>query len=695
MKRPCVTLRALAAETRGRALALLVALAVPPVAANTLEDPGQTVPLEWSVADNAGVLGGWLEPPPRPVLGYRPPPIQCAWPLPRPWMRCRSVYGKRPEFPLSVLPDRPLQFPDPQLAWRPLRAPILTGMQADAAFARLCREEAGEFVHRSVRGVESVVDMRPFPAPWLLFDHPLVEMQLDRDDGAHFNASEVMGFEPWLLEDPLAALNGEHVLNLGYQFVRSRRFRAFEAPWLGEPPEFVAHGGWKRPALPSMSFYRLPFFLWGWPARATDLAQATWVPGITLFGLPMVYGPALRTGIHSRYGYYRVGVRHPGDRELGIAGRDIVVVDLETGEVLAVQRAYVRFPLANARDASADARDDAGADARHFRANAGGEPAVCPYEAQGRGALADFVHRVLVTGHPVRSGASDRPLMQVFDEPQPVIDPWIDAPPLVVRKEASLKDESPASSMGGEPWRSRPPLAAFGEWRLPRPPEPDAVPAVARWPWPLGPDDSILANIGNLFIALWEMVIPPPRMERTPPHWLDSAPPSSRRPPGALTESAAPRSAVDPYHDPIDAYGFFDPRTGKIEAPPMGSPAGAGAAPRAPSVPAVAGKPPVLGEDSDSATMQTVAKAEARMMPLPLPQPDEALLVVNCVPHWACPVDMRTLGCREVRFVAYGEGVAALCLGYRVPPPPASDDRPASAPPPQPHTFPTERRIAP
>jgi hypothetical protein len=89
-------------------------------------------------------------------------------------------------------------------------------------------------------------------------------------------------------------------------------------------------------------------------------------------------------GAAARYGYFRVGVRHPGDRELGIAGRDLVVVDLRSGEVLAVQRSYVRFTVGvGERSAS-----------------------VCPEQAGGREALADFVHRVLVQGAPPTARAA-------------------------------------------------------------------------------------------------------------------------------------------------------------------------------------------------------------------------------------------------------------------------------------------------
>jgi hypothetical protein len=44
----------------------------------------------------------------------------------------------------------------------------------------------------------------------------------------------------------------------------------------------------------------------------------------------------------SRYGFTWRGIRRPHDRELGIAGGELIVMDLDTGEVLGVRRGFVR-----------------------------------------------------------------------------------------------------------------------------------------------------------------------------------------------------------------------------------------------------------------------------------------------------------------------------------------------------------------
>ena len=46
--------------------------------------------------------------------------------------------------------------------------------------------------------------------------------------------------------------------------------------------------------------------------------------------------------LKSRYGFTWRGVTRPHDRELGIAGGELIILDLETKEVLGVRRGYIR-----------------------------------------------------------------------------------------------------------------------------------------------------------------------------------------------------------------------------------------------------------------------------------------------------------------------------------------------------------------
>ena len=60
--------------------------------------------------------------------------------------------------------------------------------------------------------------------------------------------------------------------------------------------------------------------------------------GKNLRSLEKEYDVKLKT----RFGYTWRGIARPHDRELGIAGSELIVLDLQNNEVLAVRRAYIR-----------------------------------------------------------------------------------------------------------------------------------------------------------------------------------------------------------------------------------------------------------------------------------------------------------------------------------------------------------------
>ena len=45
-------------------------------------------------------------------------------------------------------------------------------------------------------------------------------------------------------------------------------------------------------------------------------------------------------GLKSRYGFTWRGITRPHDRELGVAGGELIILDVQTNEVLAVRRGY-------------------------------------------------------------------------------------------------------------------------------------------------------------------------------------------------------------------------------------------------------------------------------------------------------------------------------------------------------------------
>ena len=56
------------------------------------------------------------------------------------------------------------------------------------------------------------------------------------------------------------------------------------------------------------------------------------------YSIPLAPTPV--SALRSRYGFYWYGIKRPMDRELAVAGGEMVVVDLKTNEVLAVKRGF-------------------------------------------------------------------------------------------------------------------------------------------------------------------------------------------------------------------------------------------------------------------------------------------------------------------------------------------------------------------
>jgi hypothetical protein len=166
-------------------------------------------------------------------------------------------------------------------------------------FEFLCKHEAGEWVFRTVDDVDGVFQMRPRPKA----------TSADFED--KFSMEDPYGYTGW--EASAAAT----------LFLRPKRgYSYFETPL---PPN-RAFDRLRRPRevqeAGEGSFWRYSDYI--------DRSQQT--PALA------VRAPDRR----ARYGFTWRGVRRPHDRELAIAGGELIVVDLQTNEVLAVRRGFTR-----------------------------------------------------------------------------------------------------------------------------------------------------------------------------------------------------------------------------------------------------------------------------------------------------------------------------------------------------------------
>ncbi|WP_173050221.1 hypothetical protein [Nitrospira sp. KM1] len=172
-------------------------------------------------------------------------------------------------------------------------------MTPEQYFDHLCKTESGEFIYKTVENVEGLYMMRP------------------RKEATDYELEHL-----YALEDPYGYTNHE-AKRAEYGFVSPNRYIYFErAP---QPPRFGQgthqSDGSRTAAQRSAGYERFT----GYDARHLESMKREPVESR-----------------ESRYGFTWRGITRPHDRELGIAGGELIVLNLETNEVLGVRRGYIR-----------------------------------------------------------------------------------------------------------------------------------------------------------------------------------------------------------------------------------------------------------------------------------------------------------------------------------------------------------------
>jgi hypothetical protein len=160
-------------------------------------------------------------------------------------------------------------------------------MTSKQYFDHLCRTEAGEFIFKTVKNVEGlmILRLRTFATDEMLMDRRAME--------------DPFGHENWEATEP------EKI------FVNPKGYKYVEKPVGGGSDKVNRFSGY----------------------------SARW-EGNTMVKTPMQVEIA-ETPLSS-YGFTWRGITREKDRELGIAGGELIVLDLKTKEVLAVRRGYIR-----------------------------------------------------------------------------------------------------------------------------------------------------------------------------------------------------------------------------------------------------------------------------------------------------------------------------------------------------------------
>lgn len=214
--------------------------------------------------------------------------------------RC-DILKLKPADPLATEEGRfahSIKIPNPM----PEDSGYKPGMTPEQYFDHLCKTEAGEFIYKTVENVEGLYMMRP--------------RKSDGNAGNHLYALEA----PY--GDGLSAMP--------------------------QPEDYFV-----QPAIGKYKFIELPNSSSDKPTNAARYRRYYRDPNahpsreyITAIDgrevrVPYVVIEKGTDTLQSRYGFTWRGITRPHDREHGIGGGEIIVVDLQMNEILAVRRGFV------------------------------------------------------------------------------------------------------------------------------------------------------------------------------------------------------------------------------------------------------------------------------------------------------------------------------------------------------------------
>lgn len=246
--------------------------------------------------------------------------------------------------PLKLKPADPLATPEGRFA-HSLKIPnpvpedsgYKSGMTPQEYFDHLCKAEAGEFIYKTAENVEGIYQMRP-----------------------RERATDYMLQDLYALEDPYGPVYGQE-FNIGPDALKAGTIQSgFVNPAYSQYVRDKSEKGYKL-YKPDQSYKFLE------KSIPTHLQSSTDGDKYLRYTRPNTDKLVVEDGqyfyprdlqpkmieervkeLKSRYGFTWRGINRFHDRELGIAGGELIVLDVQTNEVLGVRRGYLR--TANVRE---------------------------------------------------------------------------------------------------------------------------------------------------------------------------------------------------------------------------------------------------------------------------------------------------------------------------------------------------------
>lgn len=231
-------------------------------------------------------------------------------------------YWPYPDLPKPKLPEPP----NPPVYKR--------GMSAEEYFQALCKAEAGEFIYKTVESVEGIYQIRP-----------------RMEDNDYENEDRYVPEDPFGNKDSWAF----------FQTMSSGKYKFIETKKSPQRDRF-------REVTPS-------------PRDVIDQHKGYWrYKRINDKPVHSTVAEAVES-VSARYGITWHGISRSHDREMGIAGGELIIIDMRTAEILAIRRGFAK--------ASGKTK---GSHSGIWWLTA----KTCPEAADGQSSGASFITRVLV-----------------------------------------------------------------------------------------------------------------------------------------------------------------------------------------------------------------------------------------------------------------------------------------------------------
>jgi hypothetical protein len=236
---------------------------------------------------------------------------RCAKNPPKPGTTDCDPLKLKPVDPLATEEGRfahSIKIPNPV----PEDSGYMLGMTTKEYFEHLCKTEAGEFIFKTVEDVEGIYQMRPRV---MATDYEMMHLYTLEDP---YNAYENMSEETYVNPRYMDA-----VKKRGYSLFKPDQNYKFIEKLFPASLQNVDGAKYLRYTKPNTDKLVFENGQYMYP-------RGQWPPMLE----ERVKEPK------SRYGFTWRGITRPHDRELGIVGGEVIVLDLQTNEVLGVRRGY-------------------------------------------------------------------------------------------------------------------------------------------------------------------------------------------------------------------------------------------------------------------------------------------------------------------------------------------------------------------